>query len=728
MPLLDRVRTAARSAAGYLWGSRPMPRPRPYSEMGVSGTPVYNGYVLAPERNAALIGQEKYRTFADIMTNISIVAAGMRYFLNVIAKPSWSATAPSDKPEAKAYAEFVEDVLQDIHTPWSRIVRRAGAYRFHGFDIEEWQAKKRDDGKIGFEDVERRPQWTIWRWEVDERGGVLGAWQRDPINGRELGIPRGKMLYLVDDTLSDSPEGLGLLRHCVDPAERLKEYLEMEKFGFLRDLRGIPVGRAPIQHMQELVNAGRMKQSDMDNALAGMNRIIQLEKKGKDTSWLLDSERYVSRTDSGESITGEKMWDIELQAGEAPGLPDMNAAVTRLQEEIARILGVEQLMLGGSAGSFALSKDKSTTMYLLAQSVLRDVRLQVQHDLIWPLWSLNGFPDEMMPELQTEDVAPKDVEQITAALRDMATAGAIMAPDDEAQNAVRDLLGLPHVDLDKLAMEAAQEQATSAQSSSVSLQGEQRGQERAKQDQAQSAYAFYQDQFANEAPEDEDDLKPKKPKKAVAKVGWTDEARAAALEVRRAHMAVKTFLRDEGGAIATAVSDFTLKHGVGMMDKIAVAGLAHQVIESALPQLHGVGSLAAASAAFYAMHEVQKATGWTGHAAKDLLVRVSGKLLGRALDRATGIGALGKMRKAAIDLPQLLQRFIAALEATDTRPTIAKAYYAGMVSEVLGAEAQQLVDAFVEKYDAWPMEQRIRMALEYHFSKPTSINGGPHVR
>ena len=45
---------------------------------------------------------------------------------------------------------------------------------------------------------------------------------------------------------------------------------------------------------------------------------------------------------------------------------------------------------------------------------------------------LNGWPVEMMPELTVEAVEYRDVKQIAATLRDMATAGAILDPADPA--------------------------------------------------------------------------------------------------------------------------------------------------------------------------------------------------------------------------------------------------------------------------------------------------------
>src|SRR5260221_12472617 len=86
------------SKAGFLARlfTQALPRPKPFTEMGVSGTPVYGGYVVIAERNARLIGQEKHRTYSDILVNTSIVAAATRYFLNVIARPAWSCE-PADE-------------------------------------------------------------------------------------------------------------------------------------------------------------------------------------------------------------------------------------------------------------------------------------------------------------------------------------------------------------------------------------------------------------------------------------------------------------------------------------------------------------------------------------------------------------------------------------------------------------------------------------------------------
>src|SRR5260221_278291 len=120
-------------------------------------------------------------------------------------------------------------MTQQPHTFWTigqRIVNQI-------HDLGAWQTQIMnlvDDTLTDSPEGRRQQPHSVW---------TIG--QRIANQIRDLGLPRTKIMYLVDDTLTDSPEGMGLLRHCVEPAERLKEYLEQEAIGFLRDLRGIPI-------------------------------------------------------------------------------------------------------------------------------------------------------------------------------------------------------------------------------------------------------------------------------------------------------------------------------------------------------------------------------------------------------------------------------------------------------------------------------------------------------
>jgi hypothetical protein len=440
-----------------MWGRAPTPPPVPFKEMGTSGTAVYGGYVQVKERSPKWTGRQKWVTASEMAVNTSIIAAGVHYFLNLVAYPSWT-FQPHDEEdeESLALAEFTEHVLNDMDTPWYKIVRRACMYRFHGFGIQEWTAKHRDDGLIGFKDIESRPQQTIEQWDVDVDGTVLGVWQRSPQTGNMLGIPRDKVLYLVEDTLTDNPEGIGMFRHMASPYERLMQLQNLEMRAYERDLRGTPIARAPLTFLDRAIKNGDISQADADALVAKFEALVALQVKQSDTGLVLDSMPYFSDSEAGDQVSGVPQWGFELLSGGGVGHGEIAAAIDRVQREIARIIGVEHLMMGDMGGNRALSEDKSRNLYLIANSVLKYIASAVKQDILVPLWRLNGFPLNKMPEPKPEDVTFKNAEAITNALGKMASAGATLAPNDPVVNDIRDLLGVSRQPEDLAAQGAGQ--------------------------------------------------------------------------------------------------------------------------------------------------------------------------------------------------------------------------------------------------------------------------------
>lgn len=440
--MVKRVRADVRASSRSPL-SREVPRVKPFQEMGVSGTAVYSGFIQQKDRASAWKGQKRYETAADILANISIVAASVRFFLNLISYPEWSVVPVSDKdPEAVRLAEFVEDVIYNMEIPLPRVIRKSGTYQFHGFGIQEWIAKRREDGLIGIETIESRPQHTIERWAISDNGSVEGVWQRSPQTNALLGLPRRKLVYIVEDTFTDSPEGFGIFRNLLEPYTRLKQYLELETRTFERDLRGIPIGRAPIGAIRRAVDAGVLEKEKGEELITEIKRAIEIQVKDSNTGVLLDSQPYESTSADGFTVSAMLQWDLSLLQGTANGLDELAKAIDRLQREMARIIGTEQLMMGDQGGNRALSLDKSRNLYLIANSVLGNVVTAYDRDIIDVLWMLNGLPEDKKPWFQAEDVAFKDVIDVTSALKEMAAAGAVLDPTDPAIDDVRDLLGI----------------------------------------------------------------------------------------------------------------------------------------------------------------------------------------------------------------------------------------------------------------------------------------------
>ena len=82
-------------------GPAPSPRFSPFKEMGSSGVAVFGGRVVTREKGPLLFGQQRWVTYGELVANTSIVAAGVRYFLNIVAGAKWTVKPVDDKNECE---------------------------------------------------------------------------------------------------------------------------------------------------------------------------------------------------------------------------------------------------------------------------------------------------------------------------------------------------------------------------------------------------------------------------------------------------------------------------------------------------------------------------------------------------------------------------------------------------------------------------------------------------
>lgn len=409
-----------------------------------------------PDRNLNLVGQRRFDEYARVVRDVSIIAASVRLILNLISNAVWTVNPPeglddAQTKKAQEYADTAYKMLFDMTTSWSSVVRKTAAFRFYGFAVQEWTAKKNPDGTIGLLDVEHRPQRTVTRWVRDRGGTVEAIVQRVPGNA-DVTLPRSKIVYAVDDTLTDSPEGLGLFRHLAKTTFRLETFEELEEVGFSTDLRGIPIARAPLGELRKeadaagppgtaaRVNAEAVRTSRLAPLRNFLNKHVRNEKTGV----LLPSDTYVSLgVDKAQTPSQVYKWALELLNGESQSFVAVADAIKRMNQELARILGTEHLLLGADGGgSLALARSKVGTFYLTVTSTLLDLLEVYDRDLIAPLAELNGWEEELCPEMGVNEISDRDIEQVLDSLAKLAQAGAPLMSDDPAVGEIYDLLGL----------------------------------------------------------------------------------------------------------------------------------------------------------------------------------------------------------------------------------------------------------------------------------------------
>lgn len=409
-----------------------------------------------PDRGLNIVGQRRFDEFDRMVRDVAIVGAGVRLFLNLISNAVWTVNPPeglndNEQAVAQGYADEVYAGLFAMTTSWSSIVRKTASYKLHGFCIQEWTAKVNPDGTIGLLDIEHRPQRSITRWLRDPSGTIEAVIQRVP--GRpDATIPRSKLVYAVDDTLSDSPEGVGLFRHMALTSARLELFQKLEEIGFTTDLRGIPIARAPLNELREQAHAAGADGTPARNVaearrsalLAPLHRFLDKHVRNEKTGMLFSSETYMAQgTDRSTTVSSVPKWSLELLNGDSHSFEAMSSAINRLNQELARILGVEHLLLGSDGGgSLALARSKVGTFYLTVTSSLLDLCEIYDRDLIAPLAELNGWPEEMWPQMGVNEISDRDVDQLLEGLAKLATAGAPVMPDDPAVGEIYDLWGL----------------------------------------------------------------------------------------------------------------------------------------------------------------------------------------------------------------------------------------------------------------------------------------------
>lgn len=420
----------------------------PTAPAGSDGVQSLGGYIYEGEKSRDLQGISLWLYFSNVLANVATVAAGWRYFMNLTAGTDWDVEA---NDEAGSDGERACDLIRrglftaDMPTPWGAVVKKQALYKGYGYSIHEGIIRRRSDGSIIYGSLEHRPQYTVRWWnKPDEQGPLLGVGQLTR-QGSTYYLPMDRLWYIADNALGDGPEGVGMLRHVVSKVKQLERLEQLELYGFETDLRGIPVGRAPLGSIiaEANANAAGMNmtpQAYVDLRMKSMQRFLQKHVKTPELSIMLDSEPY---TDPDGNISAIPKWALDMMKGDGAPLADVARAIDRKNREIARVLGVEFMMMGGSSGgggsgSSAMHEDKTAQFASMIQSTLNEMAASARTQLGRRLIAFNGLnPDTCTPKFIPGVVSTESVALVCQALAQLALAGAPMSPNDPAINQIR---------------------------------------------------------------------------------------------------------------------------------------------------------------------------------------------------------------------------------------------------------------------------------------------------
>lgn len=423
--------------------------PGPTKPAGADGVAATGGFLVSGERDARLTGRSKWVTYDNATLNVAIISAATNVWTQLAGSAKWTAQ-PNPRGGAKAHkaADIITQGLLEaqMSIPWKQVVRRQVMKKFRGFALHEMVIRRRSDGMVVCADLGDRPQWTIYRWDIpDEQTPWQGVEQMTQF-GNTYYIPRERLLYSVENTLSATPDGVGLLRQMAEHVRVLELYQQWEGIGFQTDLRGIPVAKAPLQALRKLIDPTNTRsesevRSGIQAATKFLTDFLMAHNKRSDQGIMLDSATF---PDVQGNPTGNLQWAFDLIKGASSAMPEINTAIGRITREIARVMQAEWLMLGGedSGGAYSMHEDKTAMFALIVNSALEDVADDATRDCATRLVALNGLdPETCTPKLVPEPIATGAVKDACTALMTMFQAG--LDPRDPAINVLRSRLNLP---------------------------------------------------------------------------------------------------------------------------------------------------------------------------------------------------------------------------------------------------------------------------------------------
>ena len=420
--------------------------------LGVAGDNTHNGQIRADEFLPELRGKKAIRKYREMRDNDSTVGAVMYSVEQILRDVDLHVTPVDDSDAAKVEADFVKSVLDDMDHTLDDHIAEALSFLSYGFGWFEVIYKRRvgpnersdkkhskyTDGRIGVRKIAARAPWTINRFDVDQKtGDVLGIEQSVGLMASKNYIPVNKSLYYRTTSINGDPSGRSILRNAYTSYEYLNNLQAIEAIAVERELAGIPVARIPAEYLSGDASSA---QSGFVNNLQQILRDVKFNEQGY---IILPSDTYPDK-DGAPSST--RLVDIELMASNGKRNIDINPIVSRYQHDIARSVLSEFLLLGSSGGSYALSKSKTDLFLRALESYIQAIVDVLNKQLVERLWQLNGLNYDLMPTIEAGDVAPHDLKELGAYLRNLNGANINLADQPEIVDALLHNAELPNLD------------------------------------------------------------------------------------------------------------------------------------------------------------------------------------------------------------------------------------------------------------------------------------------
>jgi len=159
---------------------------------------------------------------------------------------------------------------------------------------------------------------------------------------------------------------------------------------------------------------------------------------------------------------GKELFSFELKSILGQAQFDLDKIITRFRKEIVTGILSPQLIIGqDGSGSFALSESLENITDVVVGARLRELRDQLNHDLVKQLFQINGWDTTVMPFFDFEETRQPSVDDVGKYIQRIAAAG-MLSNDAATANWIANYVGLPEPFNDTtISVEEVREQMTS---------------------------------------------------------------------------------------------------------------------------------------------------------------------------------------------------------------------------------------------------------------------------
>jgi len=384
-------------------------------ESGFSGE-TYLNYPAEAEYLPELQGDRGIETYDKMRRSDGTVNASLMAVKLPLLMASWRVEPASEKRADRKVAEFIERNLFHNAKDWQLTLEEILTALDFGFSVFEPVFEQTEEG-ITLSKLAFRPQRTITKWVCDANGELTGIEQTAMVGGvsKKITIPIEQAVIFSNKKEGKNWQGVSILRTAYK-AWYFKTRLEtLGMISADRFALGIPVIT-----LQEGFSEEDLKRAKETGANMRANE-----------------KAYAVLP------PGADMKILTTANARADLMPDINYHKQQISENV--LSGFLNLGTTGT-GSYALASELKEFFLLSLRSIAKNIEGVLNSYLVPKLLAWNYGDGIEPPIIKAEKLTNINIQQWASAMKLLAD-GKLIQADDELEQFVRNVAGLPEIDL-----------------------------------------------------------------------------------------------------------------------------------------------------------------------------------------------------------------------------------------------------------------------------------------